>query len=133
MPDEDAFEHEAARSLKHLEQQAAAVAHELNNILTVVRTYTYFARQATSGEQRARDLRVVAAAAERGTTLTDWLASIAEHEPHAQDELSSKDLLSAVAARLRLLVLPGTNLETGSTLEDATFRANRARVSAEDN
>jgi CheY-like chemotaxis protein len=124
----DSFEHEATRALRHLEQEASAVAHELNNILTVVRTYTYFARQATSSEQRTRDLRVVAAAAERGTTLTDWLASTAEHEPHALDQVSAKDLISSVAVRLQLLVLPGTHIETHAALEDSAFHANHARL-----
>src|SRR3954470_11855180 len=103
------LEHAAAR---HIERQASSVAHELNNILTIVRTYTYFARHAASSEQQTRDLRIVAAAAERGTTLTDWLAATAEHEPHALDELSSKDFLRAVAVRLQLLAPPGTHIGT---------------------
>ena len=125
---EDGSDCSAALAATRAAQQASAVAHELNNILTVVRTYTQFARQATSGEQRARDLRIVAAAAERGTTLTDWLACTAEDEPYAQDRVSSKALLSAVAVRVQQLALPGTRIEPHSAGEGATFRANHARL-----
>lgn len=109
-------------------QRALAVAHELNNIFTVVRSYAHFARKATNREESARDLRVVAAAAERGTTLTDWLAWTAERETHARDHISAHDLVAACVTRLRLLVLPGTLLDIEHPSEDLALRANRARL-----
>jgi len=104
------------------------VAHEINNILTIIRTYTHFSRQASNPEQRTRDLRVVAAAAERGTVFTDWLGSIAEQRPRAVSTTSGRALLSTLALRLQLLTTPGTIIDLVQSAEDLYFLADQWRV-----
>jgi CheY-like chemotaxis protein len=106
----------------------SAVAHELNNVLTVVRTYTHFARQPTTPEQGAQDLRVVAAAAERASALVDWLAAESEETAAAGDELSASELVSGICARLEQLVQPGTGIEIMRVAVDVSLRANALRL-----
>jgi CheY-like chemotaxis protein len=110
------------------EAQVGAIAHELNNVLTVVRTYTHFARQPTTQEQRAQDLMVVAAAAERAGALVDWLSSSSERAPRAADELSANAFVSAATARLQQLISPGTSVEIMRVGDDVSFRANALRL-----
>ncbi len=106
----------------------SAVAHELNNVLTVLRTYTHFARQPTTKEQGAQDLRVVAAAAERAGALVDWLASMSEETPRAPDEVSASEFISSVSAKLEQLVQSGTTIEILRASNDVSFRANALRL-----
>ena len=117
----------AAPEQAQFADRAVAVAHELNNILTVVRTYAHFARQARSPEQRTRDLRVVAAAAERGAALTDWLGSPHEPRGQLQEATPSRELLSTIALRLQLLLTPNATLDILPG-DDLTFFVNRSRL-----
>jgi len=110
------------------EAVTATVAHELNNVLTVVRTYTHFARQSTTPEQRASDLRVVAAAAERAGALVDWLASTSEAAPRASDELSANEFVSALSARLQQLLSSGSSVGIMRVGADVCFCANGLRL-----
>ncbi|HEY3255873.1 MAG TPA: response regulator [Polyangiaceae bacterium] len=110
------------------ENQASAVAHELNNVLTVIRTYTHFARQPTTPERCAQDLRVIAGAAERASALVDWLASRSESAPRAADELSANEFVSSVTARLEQLIQPGTTIQIMREGGDVWFRANASRL-----
>ncbi len=107
---------------------ASAVAHELNNVLTVVRTYTHFARQPSTREQAAADLRVVAAAAERASALVDWLASTTEETRTATDEVSANQFVSNVSAKLSQLVQAETTLEILRVSADVSFHANVLRL-----
>ncbi len=109
-------------------EHTSAVAHELNNVLTVIRTYTHFARQPTTREQRAADLRVVAAAAERASALVDWLSSTSEETQRATDELSSSEFVSGVSAKLAQLVPAETTIEILRVSSDVSFRANALRL-----
>jgi len=106
----------------------AAVAHELNNVLTVVRTYTHFARHPTTPERSAQDLRMVEGAAERASALVDWLASRSETAPRAPEELSANEFVSAVSARLEQLIQPGTTIEIMREADDVAFLANALRL-----
>ncbi len=113
---------------EHAEAVTATIAHELNNVLTVVRTYTHFARQATTPEQLASDLRVVAAAAERAGALVDWLASTSEEAPRAPDELSANEFISALSVRLQQLTSSRSSVGILRVGEDVSFRANALRL-----
>jgi len=110
------------------EAVTASIAHELSNVLTVVRTYTHFARQPTTPEQLARDLVVVAAAAERAGALVDWLASTSEEAPRAADELSANDFVSALCVRLQQLTSSRASVGIMRVGDDVTFRANGLRL-----
>jgi CheY-like chemotaxis protein len=109
-------------------EHTSAVAHELNNVLTIIRTYTHFARQPTTKEQAAQDLRVVAAAAERASALVDWLASMSEESRRAADEVSASEFVSGVSAKLEQLVQSGTTIEILRLSADVSFRANALRL-----
>ncbi len=113
---------------EHAEAVTATVAHELNNVLTVVRTYTHFARQSTTPEQLTSDLMVVAAAAERAGALVDWLASTSESAPRAPDELSANEFVSALSARLEQLIGSRSSVGIMRFGEDVSFRANGLRL-----
>jgi CheY-like chemotaxis protein len=109
-------------------EHTSAVAHELNNVLTVLRTYTHFARQPTTKEQIAQDLRVVAAAAERAGALVDWLASMSEETRLAPNDVSASEFISSVSAKLEQLVQAGTTIEILRMPTDLSFRANALRL-----
>ncbi|MEI9942137.1 MAG: response regulator [Pseudomonadota bacterium] len=110
------------------EAVTATIAHELSNVLTVIRTYTHFARQPTTLEQCARDLVVVAAAAERAGALVDWLASTSEDAPRAPDELFANEFVSALSVRLQQLTSSRTSVGIMRVGEDIAFRANGLRL-----
>ncbi|HLV65392.1 MAG TPA: response regulator [Polyangiaceae bacterium] len=55
---------------------AAGVAHDLNNVLTVVETYTGFVAEHPLDEDQRRDLEVAREAARRGATLTAHLLAL---------------------------------------------------------
>jgi two-component system, cell cycle sensor histidine kinase and response regulator CckA len=110
------------------EAVTASIAHELSNVLTVVRTYTHFARQPTTPEQLARDLVVVAAAAERAGALVDWLASTSEEAPRAPDELSANEFVSGLCVRLQQLTPSGASVGIMRVGDDVQFRANALRL-----
>ena len=84
----------AARGTESEAELDPLILHELSNVLTIVRTYTHFARQPTTPEQSGHDLRIVAAAAERGTALLDWLSLRRESEPRSSDELTANEFVS---------------------------------------
>jgi CheY-like chemotaxis protein/nitrogen-specific signal transduction histidine kinase len=73
---------ELARRVKSLTQLeavarvAAGVAHDLNNVLAVVETYTGFVRDGVLDEQQRRDLETARNAARQGAALTAQLLSL---------------------------------------------------------
>jgi CheY-like chemotaxis protein len=110
------------------EAVTASIAHELSNVLTVIRTYTHFARQPTTPEQLARDLVVVAAAAERAGALVDWLASTSEAAQRAPDLLSANEFVSVLCVRLQQLTSARASIGIMRVGDDVTFRANGLRL-----
>ena len=104
------------------------IAHELNNVLTVLRTYIHFARQPTTREQQGRDLTVVAAAAERAGALVDWFASRSESKHRGADEVSANEFVSQASARLEQLISAGASVEIMRVGPDVVFHANRLRL-----
>lgn len=118
----------AAGRLAQPKQITAAVAHELNNVLTVLRTYTHFVRHPTTVLQAAEDLRVVAAATERASALVDWLSSQSEEAARPADELSANEFVSMASARLEKLVQPSTTIGVMRASSDRWFRAHALRL-----
>ncbi len=69
--------------LEALARVAAGIAHDINNVLTVVRTYTGFVAQAPLTIDQQRDLQVASEAATRGAALVTQLLALS-HDRGAQ-------------------------------------------------
>jgi len=107
-----------ARQLEALGRIAAGVAHDFNNVLTVITGFAQSAiEEATEGTQLHDDLEELLGAAGRSAGLTRQLLTFVRHEPSESVAFDVNARLEAIHRLLGQLVGPGIalDLDTGSS------------------
>ena len=110
----DAAQSKAQRmeSLGHL---AARIAHDFNNILTVIRGHASLVQTESGLPERAqRSLRQVAEAADRGCQLTGQLMQFGRRQSLQRRPADLAGLISTITPRMVDLLGPGITLELPS-------------------
>jgi PAS domain S-box-containing protein len=102
---------ETERQLHHSQrmeavgQLAGGVAHEVNNMLSVILGLTHLLIEDTSpGDPRLRDLRQVQRAAQRAAAITSQLLAFSRRQAHEAEVLELPGLVDAVSPILRGLL-----------------------------
>ena len=94
-----------AQKMEAVGQLAAGVAHDFNNILTVIQGHTsLMLAQASLGRQMADSLRQVSTAAERAATLTRQLLAFSRKQVMQSRALDVNDLLAHLTRMLQRLI-----------------------------
>ncbi len=93
------------RRMKSLGQLVAGVAHDFNNILTVIKGNTEFLRDDPDDENRLEFLRDTWRSAERGASLTKMLLSYGQRS-HLQPKLTNLNDVVCEMAHMIRRVLP---------------------------
>jgi two-component system, cell cycle sensor histidine kinase and response regulator CckA len=92
---------------------AGGVAHEFNNLLNVILSYTELVMEELGTENRcADDLRQVVAAADRAAALTRQLLAFGRKQPRETRALSVNDVVVGMERLLRPLLGPSVSVAT---------------------
>ena len=95
---------------------AGGVAHDFNNILTVIRGFTELIREDTdAGDPRSADITEIVSAVDHARTLTQLLLGFSRRRDQARPTMVSVGTaLERVSPMLRRLIPPSITLEIGS-------------------
>jgi hypothetical protein len=94
-----------AQKMEAVGQLAGGVAHDFNNILTVIRSYADFVRESLEvGDPRRADIEEVLAASDRAAALTRQLLSFSRANVLQPRVLDISDVVSGVEPMLRRLI-----------------------------
>lgn len=108
-----------AQKLDGLGRLAGAIAHDFNNVLSVVGTHAELAAsEVSTAEERAEDLAAITAATRRGRQLTSELLAFASSSDHGSSESLQPAEIVQQLARLLERVLPKTIRLTVYTAPD---------------
>src|SRR5690606_11260258 len=89
---------------------AAGIAHDLNNVLTVIETYTGFVAEHPLEPSQRRDLEVAREAARRGAALTAHLLALSRPTTSETRSVDLNDLVLGLEGVLRRVLRSGLHL-----------------------
>jgi len=117
-----------AQRMEAIGRMAGGIAHDLNNLLTVIRGYAELAIAELGACDMANDLVEVRTAADRAVDLTRQLLAFSRRQPPAPERLDINALLSDSARLLRRLL--GETIALECTFADELWeaRADRGQV-----
>ncbi|HVV87292.1 MAG TPA: ATP-binding protein, partial [Kofleriaceae bacterium] len=99
--------HRRAFQLDAIGRLAGGVAHDFNNILTVIQSYACLLEEALEDrDARREDAAEVRRAAERGTQLTRQLTAMSHKGPNAPRPLDIDDVIRSFLPMMRRLAGP---------------------------
>lgn len=111
---------EHLRRLDAVSQLGAGVAHEFNNLLTIILTNLEALEAAESSEPRLEGVRAALSAAQRGASVTQRLLAFSRTQLLRPADVKLGEIVRSMAERIRRLVGPGINV-TVLTPDDAWF------------
>lgn len=118
-----------ARRLEAIGRLSAGVAHEFNNLLTIINGYSALVLESGNQESpRAKMILEIQRAGRRATSFTRQLLDFGSHRESAESVLD----LSAVVANIKIMLVPllgeGVEIETLLTPEPLLFEADLVRA-----
>ena len=106
---------EQLRQLQKMEsigQLAAGVAHDFNNILSVIQGHTYLlVGGMVTGTEAEESIKQIGAAAKRAAALTRQLLTFSRKQQMAQQELNLNEVFNGIARMVERLLNAGIALE----------------------
>ncbi len=117
-----------ARSLESLGRLAGGVAHDFNNMLTVITGYAQIARRGGDDRRRAEAMDEISAAADRMQGLTRQLLAFARREPAAPALIDLHELVSALVPMLGRLIGSAVRIELDADGACGCVLADRAQL-----
>jgi two-component system cell cycle sensor histidine kinase/response regulator CckA len=125
---------ELARRVKSLTQLeavarvAAGVAHDLNNVLAVVETYTGFVKEGALGQQQRHDLEIARNAARRGAQLTAQLLSLSVPTSFESKLVDLNELVRGLDGMLRRVLRTSVSFAVQPAAAPLTVRADPVQI-----
>jgi two-component system cell cycle sensor histidine kinase/response regulator CckA len=125
---------ELARRVKSLTQLeavarvAAGVAHDLNNVLAVVETYTGFVKEGALGQQQCHDLEIARNAARRGAQLTAQLLSLSVPTTFESKLVDLNELVRGLDGMLRRVLRTSVSFAVQPAAAPLTVRADPVQI-----
>ncbi len=117
-----------AQRLDGLASLAGGIAHEFNNLLTVIRGNLELLAGPQLSPRNAARLERVHAAAERGATLTQSLTSFARRQHHQVGQLNLPQLLRELEGTLTQMLSPSHTIELNLESEAAHVTADQKHL-----
>jgi two-component system, cell cycle sensor histidine kinase and response regulator CckA len=119
-----------AQKMEAVGRLAGGVAHDFNNILSVIRGFSDLARKhLDSGQTRMDDwLRHVSRATEQGTALTRQLLAISRRQPLETEVIDLNALVAELDALLRRVIGEDLRLVTVFGASKSSVEANRGQL-----
>jgi two-component system, cell cycle sensor histidine kinase and response regulator CckA len=115
--------------LESIGQLAGGVAHDMNNLLTIVLNHTDFALEILAEDDPAgREVHEAHGAAERAATLVRQLLLFARQEATAAETLDPNHIVTGVAGMLARSLGERISLETELTGEQWSIQADRGQL-----
>jgi CheY-like chemotaxis protein len=125
---------ELARRVKSLTQLeavarvAAGVAHDLNNVLAVIETYTGFVRDGSLSEQQQHDLDTARNAARQGAQLTAQLLSLSLPTTFQSRLIDLNELVRGLDGMLRRVLRTSVSFAVQSAATPLPVRADPVQI-----
>jgi signal transduction histidine kinase/ActR/RegA family two-component response regulator len=120
---------EQAQRLDSVARLAGGVAHDLNNLLTVIGASSAMAERAiAAGESPAQDLNEVNLAVARATELTKQLTALSRKQVLVKRSIELNELVSNVERTLRRLIGDGTRLSARLCPQSLRVQADAAQL-----
>jgi two-component system, cell cycle sensor histidine kinase and response regulator CckA len=119
-----------AQKMEAIGRMAGGVAHDFNNILSVIRGFSDLAQKQLDGADAAVDdwLQQVTRAADQGTALTRQLLSISRREPIETEVLQLNAVVAEMDALLRRVLGEDLRLVTVFGASPGAVEANRGQL-----
>jgi PAS domain S-box-containing protein len=118
-----------SQRMEAIAKVAGGVAHEVNNMMTVITGFSGFLEEATSpGDTRLADISEIRKAADRAAGITRQLLAYSRQQVLQPRVLDLNDLLRGMTTVLQRLLGPGVLLRLGLVDGLATVRADRAQL-----
>jgi two-component system, cell cycle sensor histidine kinase and response regulator CckA len=119
-----------AQKMEAIGRLAGGVAHDFNNILSVIRGFSDLAQKQLGGADAAVDdwLQQVSRAADQGTALTRQLLAISRRQPIETEVLELNAVVADMDALLRRVLGEDLRLVTVFGASPGAVRANRGHV-----
>jgi PAS domain S-box-containing protein len=108
---------------------AGGLAHEFNNILTVILNHSWFAQESLPPKSRAaEDVEYVIRAAERATKLTRGILTFARRQPVDTQHVILRDLIAELETTIRRLLGPQIELVLSASGDPWWIKADPAQI-----
>jgi PAS domain S-box-containing protein len=117
-----------AQSLEALGRLAGGVAHDFNNMLTVISGYIQIARRSAGDGQRGEALDEISIAADRLQGLTRQLLAFARRESTAPSTIDLREAVTSLVPMLRRLIGPGIRIDLGGAHPSRCILADRSQI-----
>jgi PAS domain S-box-containing protein len=115
--------------LESIGQLAGGVAHDMNNLLTIVLNHTDFALETLAEDDLAgREIHEARGAAQRAATLVRQLLQFARQEAMATEALDVNEIVTSLTEMLARTLGERIALETELAREPWSIRADRGQV-----
>lgn len=116
-----------AQKMEAIGQLAGGVAHDFNNILTVIQGYSRFLLESAQDEEQRRDAQLITEAGARAVALTRQLLAFSRRQPRDIAVFDLNLLISGIAGMLGRLI--GEHISLVTSLGDAgTIENDRGQI-----
>ncbi len=117
-----------AHKMEAIGELAGGVAHEFNNLLTVIMSHALLVGESVSDESVGHDVAAIVRAGERATTITRQLLALGRRQRLAVELVDLNRVVPAVAEVLRHSIGEHIELRLNLDLSDCTVLADRSQV-----
>jgi PAS domain S-box-containing protein len=117
-----------SQKMESIGMLAGGVAHDFNNMLTVIAGYAAILKDLSMGDTESDALNEIIAASERAANLTRQLLTFSRRQVMQMEDLDLNEVVSSMTKMLRRLVREDVTLAVESSSAPPTVRADRGML-----